>query len=84
MLEKARVECGSFAAWLAAATSMALCGHQKAPAGRILLNLPILRDEMERLGGFGFGMGSLLMPVKLDLARMSCQWRATFSSASSK
>jgi hypothetical protein len=62
----ARAECGSFAAWLAAASCIAFCQQQNGSTGRVLLNLPIQRGGLERLGGFGFRAGSLLMPVKLD------------------
>jgi hypothetical protein len=64
--EMARAECGSFAAWLAAASCMAFCQQQNGSTGRVLLNLPIHRGGVERFGGFGFSAGSLLMPVKLD------------------
>lgn len=66
LLARARADCGSFAAWLAGAACMAFCDQQGVPAGRIMLNLPILRDDLARVGGFGFGVGSVLMPVKLD------------------
>jgi hypothetical protein len=42
--------------------------QQAKSAGHVLLNLPILRDDFQHVGGFGFGVGSLLMPVKLDTA----------------
>jgi hypothetical protein len=67
LLERARAECGSFAAWLAGAACMAFCEQQQGMlAGRVSLNLPILRNNREQGGGFGFGIGSLLMPVTLD------------------
>ena len=66
VIERARAECGSFAAWLGAAACMTHCQFQGVSSGRVLLNLPILRDDMDRVGGFGFGMGSMLMPVKLN------------------
>ena len=64
--EMARTECGSFAAWLATASCMAFCEQQNGSTGRVLLNLPVHRGGLERFGGFGFSVGSLLMPVKLD------------------
>jgi hypothetical protein len=66
LLERVRLECGSFGAWLGAAACMAFCEQQSVSSGRVLLNLPILRSDLEKLGGFGFGAGSLLMPVKLE------------------
>lgn len=63
--ETARAECGSFAAWLAAAVAKAFCEQQGVSSGRVLLNLPNLRDNLNRVGGFGFGVGSLLIPVKI-------------------
>ena len=65
--QKAHTECGSFAAWLAGAASMAYCEQQGVPSGRVMLDVPILRDHLDRVNGFGFGVGSLLMPVKVNL-----------------
>lgn len=58
-------ECASFVAWLAAAASMAYCEQCGVSSGRVLVNLPILRDDLRRLNGFGFGIGSLLISVRL-------------------
>jgi hypothetical protein len=58
-------ECGSFVAWLAAAVSVAYCEQRGVSSGRVLVNLPILRDDLRHLNGFGFGIGSLLIPVHL-------------------
>src|ERR1700719_2576290 len=53
--------------WLAAAVSMAYCEQQGVPSGRVMLDVPILRDYLDRVNGFGFGVGSLLLPVKVNL-----------------
>lgn len=66
LLAETRARYGSFAAWLTAASCAAFCEQQKKPGGRVLVNLPVLRDGLERVGGFGFGIGSLLMPVKVS------------------
>jgi len=66
LLERTQQECGSFGAWLGAAACMAFCEQQGADSGRVLLNLPILRSDLKSVGGFGFGAGSLLMPVKIE------------------
>jgi hypothetical protein len=65
--QKAHAECGSFAAWLAGAVSMAYCEQQGVPSGRVMLDIPILRDHLDRVNGFGFGVGSLVIPVKVNL-----------------
>jgi hypothetical protein len=65
--EKALAECGSFAAWLAAAVALAYCEQHEVSSGRVLLNLPLLRDDLQRVNGFGFGIGSLLMPAKIPV-----------------
>jgi hypothetical protein len=82
--ERARADCGSFAAWLAAATCTAICQQQRTPAGRVLLNLPIRRDNLQRFEGFGFGVGSLLLPVNLDpaesLSTTACRIFARFKT----
>jgi hypothetical protein len=68
VLKRAQAECGSFAAWLGSLACTALCEQQGLRAGRVLLNLPILRDDAATVGGFGFGASSLMMPVKYDAA----------------
>ena len=65
--QKAHAECGSFAAWLAGAVSMAYCEQQGVPSGRVMLDVPILRDYLDRVNGFGFGVCSLLLPIKVNL-----------------
>jgi hypothetical protein len=65
LLENARSECGSIAAWLAGAVCLAFCEQHGTRAGRVLVNLPILRDDLQRLGGFGCGVGTMLIPVKI-------------------
>jgi hypothetical protein len=54
------------AAWLAAAVSLAFAEQQGMGNARIMLNLPIARDELARTNGFGFGLGSLRFPVHLQ------------------
>lgn len=66
VLQAALEECDSFAAWLAGVACTVVCEQQGLADGRVLLNVPILRDDLERVGGFGFGVGSLMMPVKVD------------------
>jgi hypothetical protein len=68
LCERARSECGSVSAWLGAAASLAFRKQQGAPAGRVLLNLPVTRDHLEPFGGFGFGSGSLIMSIKPDVS----------------
>jgi hypothetical protein len=65
LLENARSECGSIAAWLAGAACLAFSEQHGTRAGRVLVNMPILRDDLQRLGGFGFGLGTMLIPVKI-------------------
>jgi ubiquinone biosynthesis protein Coq4 len=65
-LARARDACGGVAAWLAAAACLAFCEQQRGmPDGRVSLNLLISRDDLASFGGFGFAVGSLLMPVRL-------------------
>jgi hypothetical protein len=67
VLARASAECGGFAAWLAAAACMSFCAQQRgSPKGRVSLNLLIARSEPPACGGFGFAVGSLLMPVNLN------------------
>jgi hypothetical protein len=69
LLADARTACGGFAGWLAAAACMAICEQQRRELrGKVRLNLQIARDNLERFGGFGFGVGSLIMPVKVEPA----------------
>ena len=65
LLEYARSECGSIAAWLAGAVCLAFSEQHGPRGGRVLVNLPILRDDLQRLGGFGCGIGTMLIPVKV-------------------
>ena len=65
LLETARSECGSIAAWLAGAVCLAFCEQHGPRFGRVLVNLPILRDDLQRLGGFGCGVGTMLIPVTI-------------------
>ncbi len=65
-LQVARDECGSVAAWLGGLACAAVCEQRAVRAGLVLLNLPILRDDSETVGGFGFGVGSLIMPINID------------------
>jgi hypothetical protein len=64
---RARTECGGVAARLAAAASLAWCEQERGEGvGRVSLNLLISRDARTTYGGFGFGAGSLLMPVEIE------------------
>ena len=51
--------------WLAAAVALAFADQQGNPAGAIMLNVQIARDDLARTNGFGFGAGSLRLPVRL-------------------
>lgn len=64
LCRQARSLCGSLGAWLGAAACIAYRDQQGVPTGRVLLNLPTIRDDHERFGGFGYGATSLIMPVK--------------------
>jgi hypothetical protein len=66
LLAETRARYGGFAAWLAAASCAAFCEQQQRPRGHVLVNLPLLRDGLDAFGGFGLGIGSLLMPVKVS------------------
>ena len=53
-----------FAAWLAAATALAVCRRlARRQSARVHLNIPVWRDEIA--GGFGFGVSSLLLGVRI-------------------
>lgn len=57
---------GGFLGPLAAAAVSAYCEQQVGSRGGLVsLNVPIARDDHPALGGFGFGVGSLLMPVRV-------------------
>jgi hypothetical protein len=67
---------GGFIGPLAAAAAMSVGAMANARrGGLVLLNIPILRDDLEAAGGFGFGVGSLLFPVRVgpatDVSRLS-------------
>ena len=51
---------------LAAAACIALCEQEGVVKGRVLLNMQVERGSLQHTGGFGFGAGSLLMPVKIN------------------
>lgn len=73
LVAEARARYGGFAAWLAASTCQAFCEQYEQSGGRVLLSVPLLRDSLERAGGFGFGIGSLLMPVRISPhQRLTC------------
>jgi hypothetical protein len=65
VMELARKASEGMAGWLAAAVALAFADQQGKPTGNILLNVPIARDDLGRTGGFGFGLGSLRLPVRL-------------------
>jgi hypothetical protein len=65
LLAQARSRDG-FAGWLAAAALLSVAEQQDRPRGKVLLNVPIVRDRLKHMGGFGFGVGSLILPVALD------------------
>jgi hypothetical protein len=66
ILDRAMEGCGSFAAWLGAAAGIAFHEQQRSSRSNVMLNYPIQRNNLEAYGGFGFGAGSLLMPVRVD------------------
>ncbi|MFC6792274.1 hypothetical protein ACFQE0_23505 [Methylobacterium komagatae] len=66
LLNAARVEGGGFGSLLAAAASLAIARTSPDPfASPVLLNLQVLRSRLEALNGFGFGAGSIMMPVRV-------------------
>ena len=65
-LESSHADRMSATAWLGAATCIALREQKCISNGKVLLNIQVQRNNLERVGGFGFGAGSLLIPVKLD------------------
>jgi ubiquinone biosynthesis protein COQ4 len=65
VMEFARRSSEGMAGWLAAAVALAFADQQGKPAGYIMLNMQIARDELARTNGFGFGSGSLRLPVRL-------------------
>ena len=54
------------AGWLAAAVALAFADQQGRSGGDIFLNVPIARDDLAQTNGFGFGLGSLRFPVRLQ------------------
>jgi hypothetical protein len=67
LIERSQIERASVAAWLAAAACMAFAEQERVAKGRVLLNVQLQRGSLEHIGGFGFGAGSLLMPVKINV-----------------
>lgn len=65
-IETSRIEGANAAAWLGAAACMVLCEQEGVAKGRVLLNMQVERSSLEHIGGFGFGAGSLLIPVKIS------------------
>lgn len=51
---------------LAAAAAASFCEQQIGSRGGLVsLNVPVARDDLDDLGGFGFGVGSLILPVRV-------------------
>jgi hypothetical protein len=65
VLGAAAKNCGSFVGPLAAAAAASLVGSHPACDRPVLLNIPILRDDLEAVGGFGFGVGSVMFPARV-------------------
>jgi hypothetical protein len=70
-------ERASAAAWLGAAACISICEQKCLTGGRLLLNFQVQRDNLEKIGGFGFGAGSVLIPVELNtgcsLSDLACR-----------
>lgn len=66
LLDEARTRFGGFGGLLAAAATLAYA-EGVAPGERkpALINLQVLRSRLPDLNGFGFGAGSLMLPVSL-------------------
>ena len=64
VIDHARSVYGGFAPHLAAAAVLSVSeqGQNRRP---VLLNLPIARSDLERFGGFGFDVGSLITAVSV-------------------
>ena len=66
LLFRARAEAGGMAAWMAAATCLALSEAPRTRrAGWISLNLQRSAGDSAQHGGFGFAAASLLIPVRV-------------------
>lgn len=66
ILEAASNGCGGFIGPLAAATALSLIGLRDARESALIsLNIPILRDDLAAVNGFGFGVGSVIFPIRV-------------------
>jgi hypothetical protein len=64
VLGAASESCGGFIGPLAAAAANSLVSSRVGKRERpVLLNIPILRDDLQAVGGFGFGVGSVMFSV---------------------
>jgi hypothetical protein len=66
VLDAGAMACGGMLGWLAAAAAKAFAETREQPNGEVLLNVPIQRSALAQTSGFGFGVGSLRFPVRLD------------------
>lgn len=66
ILARARHAQTGMAALLASASVTAFADGRERSGRSVSLNLPVARSEPEGFGGFGFGVGSLRFPVRID------------------
>lgn len=64
LLRRVQAELGGFGGLLAASASLSFARAARAPFARpVLLNLQVMRSRLAALNGFGFGAGSVMLPV---------------------
>ncbi|MCJ2024019.1 hypothetical protein [Methylobacterium sp. J-067] len=64
LLSRVQSELGGFGSLLAASASLAVARAARAPfAHPVLLNLQVMRSRLAAFNGFGFGAGSVMLPV---------------------